>query len=44
MLGVCYEMIQQDVVDYDFLNAYCVGFDADHMPKTRQRRNIFGDI
>ena len=32
MLGVCYEMIQQDVVDYDFLNTYCVGFDGDHMP------------
>lgn len=32
MLGVCYEMIQQDVVDYDFLDKYCVGFDGDHMP------------
>ena len=32
MLGVCYEMIEQDVVDYDFLNTYCVGFDGDHMP------------
>lgn len=32
MLGVCYEMIEQDVVDYDFPNTYCVGFDGDHMP------------
>lgn len=30
--AVCYEMIEQDVVDYDFLNTYCVGFDGDHMP------------
>ena len=33
LLGVAYEMIQQDVVDYDFLNKYTVGFDADHMPE-----------
>ena len=32
LLGVAYEMIQQDVVDRDFLNTYCVGFDGDHMP------------
>ena len=32
LLGLAYEMIAQDVVDYDFLNAYTVGFDANHMP------------
>lgn len=32
LIGVAYEMIQQDVVDYEFLNKYCVGFDAEHMP------------
>ena len=41
MLGVCYEMIQQDVVDYDFLNAYCVGFDADHMPEDATTQEHF---
>ncbi|CVH78210.1 Dimethyl sulfoxide reductase DmsA precursor [Coriobacteriaceae bacterium CHKCI002] len=33
LLGVAYEMIQQNVVDQDFLDTYCVGFDAEHMPK-----------
>ena len=32
LLAVAYEMIQQDVVDYDFLHKYCVGFDAQSMP------------
>ncbi len=32
MLGVCYEMLEQGVVDQEFLDTYCVGFDADHMP------------
>ena len=33
LLGVAYEMLQQDVVDREFLDTYCVGFDADHMPE-----------
>ena len=32
MLGVCYEMLEQGVVDQEILDTYCVGFDADHMP------------
>lgn len=32
MLGVCYEMLEQGVVDQEFLDTYCVGFDADHVP------------
>lgn len=32
MLGVCYEMIAADVVDYDFLHRCCVGFDEESMP------------
>lgn len=32
MLGVCYEMLAQDVADLDFLHTYCVGFDAESMP------------
>ena len=33
LLGVAYEMLAQDVVDQDFLDKYCVGFDANHMPE-----------
>ena len=38
LLAVAYEMLKADeaekgsVVDWDFLDTYCVGFDADHMP------------
>lgn len=32
MLGVCYEMLRQGVVDREFLDTHCVGFDLDHMP------------
>ncbi|HIY83806.1 molybdopterin-dependent oxidoreductase [Rubneribacter sp.] len=37
MLAVAYEMLKLDeeqgnVIDWDFLNRYTVGFDADHMP------------
>jgi anaerobic dimethyl sulfoxide reductase subunit A len=37
LLGTAYEMLrldeeEGDIVDWDFLNKYTVGFDADHMP------------
>lgn len=37
LLAVAYEMMRLDdesgdVVDWEFLNKYCVGFDAEHMP------------
>ncbi|WP_281653928.1 molybdopterin-dependent oxidoreductase [Eggerthella sinensis] len=36
LLGVAYEMIEQGVIDQEFLDAYCVGFDAEHMPADAQ--------
>ncbi|MDE8702477.1 molybdopterin-dependent oxidoreductase [Adlercreutzia equolifaciens] len=41
MLGVCYEMIAADVVDYDFLDKCCVGFDDDHMPGDAASKESF---
>lgn len=37
LLAVMYEMMrldaeEGDIIDWDFLNTYCVGFDLDHMP------------
>ena len=37
LLGVAYEMLRLDneeggIIDWDFLNKYTVGFDADHKP------------
>ncbi|WP_270295838.1 molybdopterin-dependent oxidoreductase [Eggerthella sinensis] len=36
LLGVAYEMIEQGVIDQEFLDTYCVGFDAEHMPADAQ--------
>jgi anaerobic dimethyl sulfoxide reductase subunit A len=38
LLGVAYEMLRLDkeeggIIDWDFLNKYTVGFDAEHMPQ-----------
>ncbi|MEC4271818.1 molybdopterin-dependent oxidoreductase [Adlercreutzia sp. R25] len=38
LLAVMYEMMRLDeergdIIDWDFLNTYCVGFDLDHMPE-----------
>ena len=42
-IGVAYEMVQAGVVDYEFLNKYTVGFDADHMPAdARLDENFLG--
>ena len=43
LLGVAYEMIQQGVVDQEFLDKYCVGYDADHMPQDAKLDENFKD-
>ncbi|MEC4176439.1 molybdopterin-dependent oxidoreductase [Adlercreutzia sp. R7] len=43
LLGVAYEMIQQGVVDQEFLDKYCVGFDAAHMPADAKLDENFKD-
>ena len=47
-LAVAYEMLQMDdqignIVDWDFLNKYCVGFDLDHLPDDATIRECFKD-
>ncbi len=32
-LAICYQWIQDGTYDQEFLDKYCVGFDADHMPE-----------
>ncbi len=48
MLGVAHEMIRLDeageeLIDWDFLNKYTVGFDADHMPADAKLEENFKD-
>ena len=48
MLGVAYEMLQFDsekgnIVDWDFLHKYCVGFDAESMPEGAATSEHFKD-
>ena len=48
LLAVAYEMLRLDaeegeIVDWDFLGAYCVGFDQDHMPDDAQTSECFRD-
>lgn len=49
MLAVAYEMLMLDeanpgsVIDWDFLNTYTVGFDADHMPEDAKLNENFKD-
>ncbi len=42
-LGIAHQMIVDDRVDYDFLNKYTVGFDADHMPADATTDENFKD-
>ena len=54
MMGVAYEMLKLDeaqgnVVDWDFLHTYCVGFDDENMPEgAEEGQNIYhyllGDV
>lgn len=43
MLGVAYEIIQNNWQDQEFLDKYCVGFDADHMPENAPTGENFKD-
>ena len=43
LLATAYEMIQLDVVDQEFLDNYCVGFDADHMPENAVTQENYKD-
>jgi anaerobic dimethyl sulfoxide reductase subunit A len=48
LLGVAYEMLALDesqggIIDWDFLNTYTVGFDADHMPEGAKLNENFKD-
>ena len=41
MLAMCYVLLTQDnpkdpLIDWDFLERCCMGFDADHMPLGRR--------
>ena len=48
MLSVAYEMLkldesEGDIIDWDFLHTYCVGFDAESMPKGAKTDENFSD-
>jgi anaerobic dimethyl sulfoxide reductase subunit A len=41
--AIAYHMIENHLQDQDFLNTYCVGFDADHMPSGEKGKENFKD-
>lgn len=47
LLGVAYTLITEDkngsLIDQDFLDKYCIGFDADHMPEGTDAKENFKD-
>lgn len=43
LLGMAYYMITNNLHDQDFLDKYCVGFDADHMPEGADPKENFKD-
>lgn len=43
LLGMAHYMIENDLQDQDFLDTYCVGFDAEHMPEFAQGEESFRD-
>jgi anaerobic dimethyl sulfoxide reductase subunit A len=43
LLAVAYEMIQNNWHDQGFLDKYCIGFDADHMPEGADTKENFKD-
>ncbi len=43
LLGIAYHMIVNGIQDQDFLDRYCVGFDAEHMPEGVAPRENFKD-
>nr|WP_222617633.1 molybdopterin-dependent oxidoreductase [Eggerthella hominis] len=42
-LGMMYHQIENNLYDQDFLDTYCVGFDADHMPEGAPKEENFKD-
>lgn len=42
-IGMMYHMIENDLQDQDFLDKYCVGFDAEHMPEGADPKDNFKD-
>lgn len=43
VLGIAYHMIENNLQNQDFLDTYCVGFDADHMPAGADPKESFRD-
>lgn len=43
LLGMAYYMIENDLHDQEFLDKYCIGFDADHMPEGADPKDNFKD-
>lgn len=43
VLGMMYHMITNDLQNQEFLDKYCVGFDADHMPEDAPAEENFKD-
>lgn len=43
LLGIAHYMITNNLHDQGFLDKYCVGFDADHMPKGADPKENFKD-
>ncbi|MEC4176762.1 molybdopterin-dependent oxidoreductase [Adlercreutzia sp. R7] len=43
LLGMAYHMIENNLHDQEFLDAYTVGFDADHMPEDATTNENFKD-
>lgn len=42
-IGMMYHQIENGLYDQDFLDKYCVGFDADHMPEGAPAEDNFKD-
>lgn len=43
ILGMAYHLLENDLHDQDFLDKYCVGFDAEHMPERADPKDNFKD-
>lgn len=43
LLGMAYHMIENNLYDQAFLDKYCVGFDADHLPEGVDPKENFRD-
>lgn len=42
-LGMAYHQIENGLFDQEYLDKYCIGFDADHMPETANAEDNFKD-